>query len=69
MLVHRSQKNRAPQSTAIAFRLPSAAIEGVDEIARRECRSRANMIQVMIERYLSCPQCRKAAKAAIVKEG
>jgi hypothetical protein len=45
----------------LAFTLPPEIIAGVDAVATEEKRSRANMIEIILEQYLQARQQRAAA--------
>ena len=61
------RKKRVPTATPTtvwAVRIPVDASDGMDELRKLEKRSRANFLQVVVERYLRCPHCRVVAKSA-----
>jgi hypothetical protein len=56
------KRERRSHTKVVGLRLPDAAVDGIDELRAVERRTRANMLTVIIERYLLCPACQERAK-------
>lgn len=58
---------KIPGTRILTARVPEPLYERVELFARMEHRTRSNMVVVMLERYMRCPNCQRQLRPAIPK--